>query len=411
MNKKLIVLAVAGAFAAPFAMADSGNVVIYGKASVSYDNVNGLSKGTDLDTAVTRGTSDRERRSRVSSNNSYLGFKGTEDLGNDLSAIWQLEYAIDFTRQNQNDVASSDTVYKNGGPGVISGRNTFVGLSGKSLGSLTFGLQESPAKTATGSYAVMGDTLADYRTLFTTTAGSQRPQNSAMYTSPDMGGFVGKLMMAAQNETGNGTFGDPHLYAFSGAYNNGPISAALAYENTKQYTGATPGASNSDATQKTTSLGGSYNFGDFKLGLAWQKQKLEAETAGVAYNADRTAWNLSGAYKLGANTIMAQYTKVGNCTSTAATSALTLTVSQGVSSGAAFCNGAAINDASGAKQFSVGVDHAMSKRTSVYALYTEVKNDTNAAYALGAGASGISGVLSEAGGKASGISLGMIHSF
>ncbi len=41
MNKKLIALAIAGAFAAPLAMADNGNVVIYGDIAVSADQVDG----------------------------------------------------------------------------------------------------------------------------------------------------------------------------------------------------------------------------------------------------------------------------------------------------------------------------------------------------------------------------------
>ena len=41
MNKKLIALAIAGAFAAPVAMADNSNVTIYGEFAASADYVDG----------------------------------------------------------------------------------------------------------------------------------------------------------------------------------------------------------------------------------------------------------------------------------------------------------------------------------------------------------------------------------
>ena len=79
MKKSLIALAVAGVVAAPVAMAE---VTIYGQANVSYDVVD---NGTS--TAGAAGTS----TNKVSSNASRIGFKGTEDLGNGTSAIWQIE--------------------------------------------------------------------------------------------------------------------------------------------------------------------------------------------------------------------------------------------------------------------------------------------------------------------------------
>jgi predicted porin len=152
MNKKLIALAIAGAFAAPVAMADSGNVVIYGVASVSYDNVNGTSTGSG-------GVAD-ETRSRISSNNSYIGFKGSEDLGNGLSAIWQIENAVALDQQDINNTSATATT------GTQSRRNTFAGISSKTMGNLTFGVQDTPLKTSTGPLDVFKDTLADYRATF-----------------------------------------------------------------------------------------------------------------------------------------------------------------------------------------------------------------------------------------------------
>lgn len=417
MNKKLIALAVssafAGAVAAPVAMADNSGVTIYGSASVSVDYVKGLSNTTDP--LTTNGTSDRESRARVSSNNSYMGFKGTEDLGNGLAAIWQLEYAIDFTRQNTNNVAASDTVYSGGSTGVLSARNSFVGLSSKSWGAVTLGVQESPLKTSTGKLDYFKDTLADYRGIFTTNAGSQRPENSILYSSPKFSGVDVKAMTATPNRAGNGNATNPRLYSMSVTYDNGPLFLVGAYENTKQLT-AYAAPTSSVVTQKTSRLGAGYKFGDFTVGLGYEHQKASGNSGASTFSEKRNAWNLGASYAVTkADVIKLQYTKVGDCSGT-----FGKTIS-GVAAGGAFCSGtvvggsttvgAARNSSSGAKQWSLGLDHNMSKRTKLYALYTRVSNDTNAAYSLGGGATGITPVNSEADGNANGFALGMVHSF
>lgn len=370
MNKKLIALAIAGAFAAPAAFADTGNVVVYGRMAVSYDNVNGSSA---------TGTGN-ETRSRVSSNNSYLGFKGSEDLGNGLSAVWQWEQAVAMDTQTSNDIAGSSATYTSGATGVQSKRNTYVGISSKEMGALTFGVQESPLKTSVAGVVVFGDdTIADFRTLFTNNASSVRAQNSGLYTSPNLSGFVGKAMIAAANEAGNASNTDPTFYSLSGTYANGPIFAALAYENNKSVT-----AGNVDTTLKTTRAAFGYTFGDAKVGLAYEKEKADVSDG---THADGKALYLSGQYNMGANAIKLAYTKRYD-----------------------FGGDASCTDC-GANQWAIGLDHNMSKRTKVYALYTTVRNDTNAAYSLAGGATGVAPVNAMAGDNARALSLGMTHTF
>jgi predicted porin len=66
----------------------------------------------------------------------------------------------------------------------------------------------------------------------------------------------------------------------------------------------------------------------------------------------------------------------------------------------------------GVKQFSLGYDHNLSKRTTVYALYTKLSNDSVASYTL-SGASDVGGATTSAGVGASpsAFALGMRHSF
>ncbi|MHB8915081.1 MAG: porin, partial [Thiobacillus sp.] len=199
MNKKLIALALASAFAAPMAMAADG-VTLYGQMGVSVDSVDG-------DNAV-GSLIGGERRTRVSSNNSRIGFKGTEDLNSDMSAIWQIEYAVQMDQQGYSQPQGS-----NDSQGAVSLRNTFVGLSSKRMGALTLGTQESPLKTSTAPLAVFSDTLADYRSVFTKQ--SNRFDNSVLYTSPSLGGLVIRAMYGARNEAGNDNQSDPSIWGAS----------------------------------------------------------------------------------------------------------------------------------------------------------------------------------------------------
>ena len=82
MNKKLIAIAIATVVSAP-AMAATSNVEVYGLMSLGVDSVN---------TELANGTSNRV--GRVSDYATRLGFKGSEDLGNGLKGIWQIESQV-----------------------------------------------------------------------------------------------------------------------------------------------------------------------------------------------------------------------------------------------------------------------------------------------------------------------------
>jgi predicted porin len=52
---------------------------------------------------------------------SRIGVKGSEDLGNGLKAIYQVEFGINLNDTNNNVLSNADS---------ITYRNTFVGLAG-----------------------------------------------------------------------------------------------------------------------------------------------------------------------------------------------------------------------------------------------------------------------------------------
>ena len=409
MNKKLLALAVAGAFAAPVAMADTSNVTIYGTVSMSIDHVDGGTGGTSTPTS-----SAQDSRIRVGSNTTRIGFKGTEDLGNGLNAFWQIENRVDI------DTSSA----------LVSARDSFVGLGNKQWGSVSFGFQNSPLKTSTRKLDLFGggETIADYRTLFVTRDTNIRAANSVLYTSPTFSGFQVKLQTAAQQE--NGSTENPKFYSGSVTYDNGPIFATLAYEqNDKAFGSATAAQSIFDNGRGVTGVGGynisatnastvteaefetwragfGYNFGVAKVGIAYQDTQLDvnsngittiagngliaAVAAGTRLETERKSYHVSGSYNITTATqIAAQYTRAGSLK-----------------------NNAGLSGDTKATQYTLGAYHNMSKRTKVYGLYTRVNNCTNSSYSLAGGASGVEVVSAAAQDQnPRAFSVGMIHTF
>jgi predicted porin len=150
MQKKLLSIAIAGALAIPgAAIADvtakapkergsyDSLINIYGQFHASWDYVDNDASGsrddTDDNTAVFR--------------ESHLGFWGEEDLGSGWKGIWQVETYINTNGDN------------------VSLRNTFVGLSSDTWGTIKFGKHDTPYKMATDKLDIFNQTIADYNNI------------------------------------------------------------------------------------------------------------------------------------------------------------------------------------------------------------------------------------------------------
>src|SRR5690606_38043224 len=156
--------AVAGAMAAPLAaQAQGSNVQIYGLLQPSFDFVdNGDENG-----------------SFINSNNSRLGFKGSEDLGGGLKAIFQLESSLEFDERGE-------------GRNWMN-RDSWVGLAG-AFGSLTVGNHQSAYVRSTRMLDPFADTIGDYNNIMSVYGVgvidfNARFRNSIYYTSRTFGGF------------------------------------------------------------------------------------------------------------------------------------------------------------------------------------------------------------------------------
>ena len=174
MKKTLVALAVLGSFAGVASAATS--VTLYGTVDAGYE---GWSYGKDLSTRnntfVQGGTSEA---------NSKIGVKGQEDLGNGLAATFQLEGDVNA------DVGSAD----------LFNRESTVGLKG-AFGEVKVGRSKSQMEVALGG-VVPGRRVADVD-LYSVAA--KRHSNGLFY-SYDNAGFS----FGADVTTKGGALGDDH---------------------------------------------------------------------------------------------------------------------------------------------------------------------------------------------------------
>ena len=248
MNKKLVALGVASAFALPLAaQAQTANVTLYGRANVDLEWVNGETcaspaaqgnsgvvagavPGNNIVTSCTQGGPDSNRNItnphvlRLSSNSSRFGMRGTESLGGGLNAIFQVESNVSWDTGNSSSSG-------------IASRETFVGLQG-SWGRATVGKFLMPmddlhpifgnAPTLTTSILSTGALWAQAY-LGPALAGGfdGRLPNSVRYDSPTIRGLNASVQYSTAEGSPTTSSGIISVGAF---YNNGPVQLGAAYE-------------------------------------------------------------------------------------------------------------------------------------------------------------------------------------
>ncbi|MHB0974673.1 MAG: porin [Thiobacillus sp.] len=365
MQKKLIALALASAFAAP-AFAATSNVDIFGQMNVSVDMLKGKNAA---------GTGNKSEMN-VSSNASFIGFKGAEDLGGGLKAIWELKTYVSLGGTGTSDTGISTDSFVNG--------NAFAGLS-SGMGTVVLGKMEGPMKLVGRKVDLFNNTLGDVRNF--SLGFDTRPNNTIAYMSPDMAGFQATVAYVTNmdvnygilgvNTSGATTNNSVNAWSGSATYTNGPLFVGLGYERHNLSRPDSMPATTED--EKDMRVAAGYTFSGFKLVGMYEKGK---DLKGVN-GSDRTVYGLGGAYNFGASTIKAQWYKAGKL------------------------NGATDT---GANMWAVGYDYAMSKRTIGYVGYAKTNNDAQAAFsAFGGGHGDNPGTVK--GLDPSGFTVGMIHNF
>lgn len=419
MKRKVLALAISQLFV-PCVFAQGSSVTVYGTFNVDFENVerdgatNPPDAGNNLvPSSAVAGSpitgADLESRNRVSSNSSNIGFRGTEDLGNGLKAIFQCESGV-----------SVDTGAESSSSGDFCTRNSNVGLTG-GWGTVFYGNWDTPYKfsalpldafyaaTIAAGNSILGQ--PGFNVVNTTQGGrvgsaadatfDRRQGNSVQYWAPVFKGFSARIAYSANEGRGlaGGVEINPYIWSIAATYLNGPLYLALAYERHEDYfglfgiTGAAaqgPSASNASSRDQAFKAGAGYTLGNTTLNLVYERLEYENDQSlvGAVNEYERNAVYVGLLHKIGAGTIRAAFgwADEGDCEAV------------GVA-----CN----TDELGAKHYVLGYSYSFSKRTDVYALFSKVDNDDLAAYNFGF--NGLSGA--GVGSDPSGFGLGIRHSF
>jgi general bacterial porin, GBP family len=220
---------------------------------------------------------------------SRLGVRGTEDLGDGLSALFVLEAGITA------DVGAGTQFGTNTGVGGFWDRQAYLGLQGR-FGRLTAGRHYSLTDTVKGTVEpFVNGTSADTSPI--RALNPSRTDNSIIYSTPTLvGGLTAGLMISSGNEYGDTatTSGRSGREAsISLAYVNGPLYVATAYDMLYGNAALTP---NRSAVQKIKSwiVGATYDFTVVKMHAWVNGQKADAVGSGAdtLIPRDTFAWAL-----------------------------------------------------------------------------------------------------------------------
>lgn len=354
MKKPALVLALLAAMPL-MAQAD---VTVYGSLRVGINSL----KSVDSNFKSTTGVDDFSSR---------IGFRGNEDLGNGLQAIWQLETGMALDGVSTGAYSST---------GVLANRNSFVGLQG-SWGKLRLGylddvLTETEATdTLYGARRDQSSGLAvplyEASDIFgSNNLGDSRVRNSLRYDSPDFYGFNSILQYSAgENQSGGRVTGN--TLGLRLAYSNAGFFAGYAY-----MTRLNAAASKNSAVQR---LEFGYKQHAWLLGATLQTTRLygdahqtndigELEIPGIVSSGvantglnklTSQAWAVKAAYTVGNFTPSLLYSQRRNVK----------------------VDGQSLNW--GASQLAAAVDYQLSKRSVLEAGYGRVKEKRGAQRALG----------------------------
>jgi predicted porin len=324
MNKKLLTAAVVAALSAsPAAFADA---TVYGKIDIGVQSVSPGSgySGSKLFVNDTQG-----------SGGSLIGFKAVGDLGGGMKAIATAEAGA-FT-----DTGSLD----NTGNKLFQ-RQMWGGLTG-GFGTVTAGRQYSELFLV-GNSSAYAYTNANIGVFFLNTNTGVRQDNFIKYTTPSLSGLhleagfaPGEGTNAAGTDKKNGQFSE-----FSAKYASGPLSVGAAFGT------STTEAASVENKEKTTIVGGSYDFAPFKAYALYSKSKNDVDTSA----GNRTAISLNGVYTMGPGDII-----------------LVLGTTKSDATGAS-------NDKS--KLLALAYYYSLSKATTTYVSYGSLTNDPGAQQSL-----------------------------
>jgi predicted porin len=433
MNRKVLVAAVAAAFAAPAALAQT-TVTIGGTINIMWDSV----KASGATANFAGGNYDMHSHDRVrDGSGSNIRFFVGEELGGGNQAFIQVETAV---------INNSDTRNNNFGAGAGTfgwgNRNTAIGIRSKPAGRFLIGVWDTHydemygiesgwliANSGSSALAVWQNFGSGFN--INPTIGS-RMSNVIRWDSPQWGGFSLSAAYVRPTDappansplgnvagTGSSVQNDKknRMWHFAARYQTGGLQVRYAYMRDDDAVttaavnfgggGAMAGLGGSVGGAGTVSDGAANNMGTtaweitsnrlgiryrfpFGLGIGavWDQSKLEgAHESGTAFGNTgfkRTSWAIPLTYEFGNHGLYGTYVKArdwkGNVGGVnvqdfaVTTGGGTSTHSLGADTGASF--------------FTLGYTYKLSQRTNVHLSYQKIKNEALARYDFFANTSG-----------------------
>jgi len=320
MKKSAIALAVAAALAA--SAAAQAETTFYGRAAlaVTYQDIKkvreDINSPDDIINFFNDGIWD------IRNAGSRWGVRGSEDLGNGLSAIYHIETNINASEYNGN------------GDGQ-TGRLAWVGLQG-GFGAVKIGAQWTPFYNALGATDIFNEA-----NWFDKYNGPFRQNNSILYETPSsITAFKGEAMLVM-----NGA--DPasdgiDVYDIGASGNFGPVYVGAAYRSEE----GQPGVLNGDPGTKDNNMWGITASFDI-AGASIAALYTDYDSYGIfdldGVEQGGNSWYVTGQYTFGNNILKAGW-------------------------GQASLDGRGLGDTD---EWAIGIQHNLSKRTRVWIEYQD----------------------------------------
>jgi general bacterial porin, GBP family len=359
LHRSALFVALAASTCCPaFAQTPSGTVTIYGL----------------MDACLARSDLGNATNNAVNSGCLYgsrLGFRGTEDLGDGHRAYFVLESG--FTIDN-GALAQG---------GRIFGRKALLGLGGP-WGAVEMGRDYAPAFYVVQPVDPMALGIGTASSSIWTGSPSStaaRVDNAINYLSPDWGGLTARFQFAPGEQTAPAAARGRDVLGMNLLYKTGKTLLGVSHSRVTNAADT--------AEDRATTMAAKHDFGGFSLAAivqsgAWQGSRAAAtpSNADSIFSRSYRSYLVGGNYRVGA---------VGSINTS-------LKLYDDRTSG----NHDIV-------QWSIAYVHSLSKRTDLYAGYSQVDNKRNSTYAVSDATGGYSGV--QAGAKTTLLATGIKHVF
>ncbi len=323
-----------------------------------------------------------DRQSRVSSNSSGFGFRGSENLPDGWKAMFQIEGGINV-----------DT-----GSGGLNSRDTFAGLAGP-LGTLRLGFMTTPMRALGGrlNFVPGSTSIANNIGLMTTLNGlhaglNARLANSVQYTLPAPAGWSSTLLWSPGEARPHGL--DDRTLGIGINYEAGAWFAGWAYENRRAQQKLAQG----DSSDWENRLVLRYAGAVWSAVAGWDRLGSRGEFGGGHGSVQRDAWTAGLMWRRAQHDLMLQWSLARQLRCAGAAAQIGQCARSNIG-------------ATGARQLALLYHYTLSKRSTLGLFYTRIFNDGQALYDFDANPVVPGLAQRQPGADPTGIGCGLRHAF